>query len=100
MKKNAAASFLARFQDILDDLDEFEMTEELEELNAQLEDAIFLMESIDDGDEDASEELEGAIEEIEGLLEEYRELAEEIPELRQKVLELEMAAGMARMNLQ
>ena len=100
MKKNgAAASFLARFQDILDDLGEFEMTDELEELNAQFEGAIFLLESIDEDDEDASEGIEGALEEIGDILDGYRELSEEMPELKQKVLELEMAVKMAEMNL-
>ena len=75
--------------------DEFEMDEELEELNAQLEDALFLMEC----SEDDVEELQGAIEEIDGLLAEYRALSERRPELRQKVLELEMAAGLAGRNL-
>ncbi|MBQ8506360.1 MAG: hypothetical protein IJ466_02880 [Clostridia bacterium] len=98
-KSSAAASFLARFQDILDDMDEFEMTDELEELNAQFEDAIFLLESIDEDDEDASEELEGALEEIGDILDGYRDLSEEMPDLKQKVLELEMAVKMAEMNL-
>ncbi len=95
MKNNARTGFLERFQSILDALDEFEMDEELEELNAQLEDALFLMEC----SEDDVEELQGAIEEIDGLLAEYRALSERRPELRQKVLELEMAAGLAGRNL-
>ena len=95
MKNNARTGFLERFQSILDALDEFEMDEELEELNAQLEDALFLME----WSEDDVEELQGAIEEIDGLLAEYRALSERRPELRQKVLELEMAAGLAGRNL-
>lgn len=95
MKNNARMGFLERFQSILDALDEFEMDEELEELNAQLEDALFLMEC----SEDDVEELQGAIEEIDGLLAEYRALSERRPELRQKVLELEMAAGLAGRNL-
>ena len=95
MKNNARMGFLERFQSILDALDEFEMDEELEELNAQLEDALFLMEC----SEDDVEELQGAIEEIDGILAEYRALSERRPELRQKVLELEMAAGLAGRNL-
>ena len=95
MKNNARMGFLERFQSILDALDEFEMDEELEELNAQLEDALFLMEC----SEDDVEELQGAIEEIDGLLAEYRALSERRPELRQTVLELEMAAGLAGRNL-
>ena len=95
MKNSALEGFQERFQSILDDFDGFEMDEELEELNAQLEDALFLMEC----SEDDVEELQGAIEEIDGLLAEYRALSERRPELRQKVLELEMAAGLAGRNL-
>ena len=95
MKNTARAGFLERFQSILDAFDEFEMDEELEELNAQLEDALFLLEC----SEDDAEELQGAIEEIDGLLAEYRALCERRPELRQKVLELEMAVALAGRNL-
>ena len=95
MSKAALNGFLERFHGILDELDEIETDEELEELNAQLEDALFLMEC----SEDDVEELQGAIEEIDGLLAEYRALSERRPELRQKVLELEMAAGLAGRNL-
>lgn len=100
MKKNSAlAGFCGRFQSILDALDEYDMDETLEELNAQLEDAIFLMESIDADDEDASEETEGALEEIADILSEYRDLARERPELSEKVNELAMAVQMAENNL-
>lgn len=100
MKKNSAlAGFCERFQSILEALDEYEMDETLEELNAQLEDAIFLMESIDTDDEDASEEMEGALEEIADILSEYRDLVEERPELSDKVNELAMAVQMAENNL-
>lgn len=100
MKKNSAlAGFCERFQEILDALDEFDMDETLEELNAQFEDILFLMESIDEAEEDAKEEIQGAIEELEGLLAEYRLLAGERAELSQKVIELEMAVQMAARNL-
>lgn len=100
MKKNSAlAGFCERFQEILDALDEFDMDETLEELNAQFEDILFLMESIDEEDADANEEIQGAIEELEGLLAEYRQLAGERAELSQKVIELEMAVQMAARNL-
>ena len=95
MNNSVRTGFQERFQRILDDFDEFEMDEELEELNGQLEDALFLMEC--SGDD--AEELEGAIEEIDGLLAEYRALCERRPELRQKVLELEMAVALAGRNL-
>ena len=53
MKKNSAlAGFYDRFQAILEGMDDFEMDEELEELNAQFEDVLFMMETIDEEDED------------------------------------------------
>lgn len=95
--QHALAGFVSRFQEILDALDEFEKSEELDELNAQLEDTIFLIESFDEDDDD--EELQGAIDELNDLVDEYRELAEDRPELNQKVLELQMAVQMAAQNL-
>ena len=99
LSKAALSGFLERFHGILDELDTFEADEELEELNAQLEDVLFLMESVDPEDADAAEEIAGALEEIDDLLAAYRELAEELPELRQQALELEMARRMAGQNL-
>ena len=100
MKKNSAlAVFAVRFQDILDAMDEFDMDETLEELNAEFEDTLFLMENIDEEEEDASDEIEGALEEMQDILEEYQDMADERPELKQKVSELNMALQMARSNL-
>ena len=99
ISKAALNGFLERFHGILDALDALEADEELEELNAQLEDVLFLMESVDVEDADAAEEIAGALEEIDDLLAAYRELAEELPELRQQALELEMARRMAGQNL-
>ena len=99
MSKAALNGFLERFHGILDELDEIGADEELEELNAQLEDVLFLMESVDPEDADAAEEIAGALEEIDDLLAAYLELAEELPELRQQALELEMARKMAGQNL-
>jgi len=100
MKKNSAlAGFLSRFQAILDGMDEFEMDDDLEEINAQFEDALFMMETIDEDDEDAAEEIADAMEDMDDLLAQYRELSEERPELGQKVLEMEMAVQMAKNNL-
>ena len=99
MSKAALNGFLERFHGILDELDEIESDEELDELNAQLEDVLFLMESVDVEDADAAEEIAGALEEIDDLLAAYRALAEELPELRQQALELEMARKMAGQNL-
>lgn len=100
MKKNSAlAGFMNRFQAILDGMDEFEMDDELEEINAQFEDALFMMETIDEEDEEAAEEIAEAMEDMDDILAQYRELSEERPELSQKVLELEMAVQMAKSNL-
>lgn len=99
MKKTALKGFLERFQDILNGLDEFDMDDALEELNAQFEDALFLLESAGEEGGDLVEDARGAVEEISGLLAEYRALSDARPELRQKVLELEMAVQMAGRNL-
>ena len=99
MSKAAPNGFLERFHGILDELDEIEADEELEELNAQLEDVLFLMESVDVEDADAAEAIAGALEEIDDLLAAYRALADERQELRQQALELEMARRMAGQNL-
>ena len=96
-KNKMMEGFLKRFQSILDDFDEISDTEEMDELNAQFEDVLFLLESTDEDDEDAAEEIEGALEEMEDLLEQYRGL--DMPELNQKITELEMAVQMAQNNL-
>ena len=75
MSKAALNGFLERFHGILDVLDEIEADEELDELNAQLEDVLFLMESVDVEDADAAEEIAGALEDIDDLLAAYRELS-------------------------
>lgn len=97
LKNKMLDGFMKRFQEILDALDEMSESEEMDELNAQFEDILFLMESTDPDDEDAAEELVGALEELEDLLEEYRDL--EIPEIAQKITELEMAVRMAQNNI-
>lgn len=100
MKKTSAlAGFCERFEDILNSMDELDMDENLEELNAQFEDILFLLDSIDENDEDADEEIAGAIEEMQDLTEEYRALAMERTDLKQKSVELEMAVQMAARNL-
>lgn len=99
MNKKAAAGFVSRFQAILDELDELEMNEALEELNAEFEDALFMLESIDYEDAEAAEEFADSMEALRALAEEYRELSAEMPELLQKVTELEMCLEMAENNL-
>lgn len=99
MKDAAMKAFLQRFQAILDTMDEFEADEELEELNAQFEDALFLIESIDETDEDAAEELADAFDDLDDIAADYLDYAEENPEILEKANELKMALEMARGNL-
>lgn len=100
MKKNSAlAGFCSRFQDILNELDEFEADDVMEELNAEFEDTLFMAESIDPEDEDAAEEIADFIEDMKDLLGEYRSAAAQCPEITPKLDELEMAIRMAAANL-
>lgn len=96
-QKKLAEKMLKRFQEILDDLDELSDSEEMDELNAQYEDALFLAESIGEEDADAEELLSGALEELNDLLTQYRALHS--PAVDQKIVELEMAVKMAERNL-
>lgn len=96
-KNKVYDGFMKRFQEILDALDEMCESDEMDELNAQFEDILFLMENIDADDEDAAEDFEGALEELEDLLEEYREL--ELSVIDQKITEFEMTLKMAQNNI-
>lgn len=96
MKKISA--FIERFQEILDAMDELNEGGRLDEINAEFEDAIFLMENIDSDDADAQEEFEGALEEIEDILAEYREYEAEL-DIGQKLIELDMIVQTAKKNL-
>lgn len=98
MKKGMLAGFIARFEDILSKLDEIAMDEDMEELNAQLEDAIFLLDSTAEDDEDADEDIAAALSEILSLAGDYAALDTCDGELKQLALELEMAAEMAAKN--
>ena len=99
MKDAAMKAFLQRFQAILDAMDEFEADEELEEINAQLEDTIFLIESIDETDEDAAEEIADAFDDLDDIAADYLDYAEDDPEILEKANELKMTIEMARRNL-
>lgn len=96
-QKKLAEKMLNRFQEILDDLDKLSDSDEMDELNAQYEDALFLAESIGEEDEDAEELFAGALEELNDLLTQYRALHS--PAVDQKIVELEMAVKMAERNL-
>ena len=99
MNKKTFAGFIDRLHNILDELDNLEMTDELEELNAEFEDALFMLEDFDPEDAESREELEESMDELNALLEDYRGLSEEMPELRQQVIEIEMCLKMIENNM-
>lgn len=100
MNQSALNGFIERFQAILDDLDDLSNeNEEIEELNAQLEDCLLLMHDADPDDADGREELQDALEEIADLPDEYRDI-EDVPEaVLQKADALETAVRMLMANL-
>ena len=61
---------LSKLDEVLSELDECADGEEIEELAAEMEDAIFLLECAED-----DEEIDGALEELTGLAERLKELA-------------------------
>ena len=71
----------ARFQEILEAMDaaceqmEDQDAETLEELNAEFEDALFMLGEIDPKDEGANEELRDALEELDALRADYQKLS-------------------------
>lgn len=93
MNATALKGFVERFRNILDSLDEFADNEEKEELNAQLEDAIFLLECSDPQDAD---EVADALDEIISLVDEYRQQSEIPPETKEQLSSLELLVKMAQ----
>lgn len=65
-------AFIDQLESLLDELDEVEMTEELEELNANFEDVLFML-SESDGDAD---ELDDAADELQDIAAAYRAIPE------------------------
>ena len=68
--------FIARLEDILDELDDMELTDELEELNANLEDVLFMMSEAEPDGEEFADEMGDAAGELSDLANEYRKLPE------------------------
>lgn len=100
MKQNSTlAAFHKRFEAILEEMDALETSEELEELNAQMEDTLYFIQSIDETSPAAGEDIQEALEEVEGLLAEYRALSQRRTELRQQVQALQSTLEMAVRNL-
>lgn len=92
--------FEKRFREILASLDEFRNeNDEIEEMNAEFEDALFVIECIDVNDEEWQEEFTDALDEFEDLLDGYRGMTDELPELSGIADRLDMAIKMAQANL-
>ena len=93
--------FEARFQEILDALDALgadlagEDAGTLEELNAELEDALFMLSEIDPKGADAADELRDTFETLEALAGDIRKVAAAAP-LAER---LAMLASLARENV-
>lgn len=104
MKMFPIKEFEKRFQEILSDLDAVkeqargEAADAMDELNANFEDALFVIESIGE-DEDWREAFEDALEEFEDLHKSYCEQVQAVPGLQDVAGRLNMAIGMARANL-
>lgn len=94
-------AFMERFGGILEELDALaeacapSVAEDLEDLNAELEDALLLLGELKEGEAD---ELTGALEDLRALAEDYRALANGMPELADCADRLAMAADMALDN--
>ena len=68
------AEFEARFSKILAALDDIADGEDMEELNAEFEDALFMLSQIDPGADTAPEEFTDALDEFDALRADYARL--------------------------
>ena len=97
--------FEKRFREILAQLDELrdlcddDQTENIKEMNAEYEDALFVIECIDINDEEWTEEFSDALEEFKDLLSGYQKLAQEVSEIKDAADRLDMVIKMAEANL-
>lgn len=97
--------FEKRFQEILSDMDahaeqlDGEAAEALEEQNAEFEDALMLLETIDAEDEDWREAVSDALEELDALCADYRRLAEKDSALGALTERMERLVRIAEGNL-
>ena len=97
--------FEARFREILDAMDaiceqaEDGDVEPLEDLNAEFEDALFMLGEIDPKDESAGEEFRDALEELDALRADYNKLSTRFPALDEPARRLEMLIDMAGKNV-
>lgn len=99
--------FGKRFNEVLEALDDIfgecdpgdEIMEAFEDLNAETEDALMMLDEINLKDEGWEEEAEDALDELESLCGDYRELAKSIPQIAAAVQRMKMTIDMARANL-
>ena len=92
--------FMKRFEAILSELDalaEREDDDTLDDLNAELEDALFMLSQIRGDDEDAEEALAETLEELRALAGDYGAL--EVEGVGEVAARLSMAADMALNNI-
>ena len=94
--------FEKRVRGLLDEMDELRADaddEDLEELAADFEDALFVVECIGADDEDWREQFTDALDEFSDIAEGSRRLAGEIPQMEGITGRMEALIQMARANL-
>ena len=94
--------FEKRFRGLLDEMDERRADaddEDLEELAADFEDALFVVECIGADDEDWREQFTDALDEFSDIAEGRRRLAGEIPQMEGIAGRMDALIQMARANL-
>lgn len=94
--------FEKRFRGLLDEMDELRADaadEDLEELAADFEDALFVVECIGANDEDWREQFTDALDEFSDIAKDSRRLAGKIPEMQEIAERTEALIQMARANL-
>ena len=95
--ENRFREILASMDGIAEAADEAD-EEDLEELNAEFEDALLRFSGINPENDDAEEELDDALTELEALAGDYGDMAQSIPELEALARRLSMTVQMARNN--
>ena len=95
--------FEDRFREILDALDAIEApsgaSEDLEELNAEFEDALFMLTETDLTDEGWRDEVLDALDEFESLCADYRRLSIQVPQVSEPADRLGMLVQLLRGSL-
>ena len=94
--------FEKRFRDLLDEIDDLRIevdSGKLDELAADFEDALFVIECIGANDEDWREQFTDALDEFSDIVKSSRKLAGKIPEMQEIAERTEAVIQMARANL-